>query len=102
MFRQLIEAIRTESSQRGGSKERVRDQGIPAGGPMVGGKEGWKRAANTERRRAGKRVAAQADDTGTPFKPGRKVPTHPRKVYQYPSGMVYPRNATRRQRGHSK
>jgi len=61
MFKALIEAIRFESSQSGGSKEKVPDQGKYSVGRMVwhAGKQKEKNLASKRRRRMGKRVAQE-------------------------------------------
>lgn len=71
MFRELIESIRdaTESSQSGGSRERVPDAGIASGGSMPGGKKVFRDAANTARRRTGQKIARTGGDEFNVGKP---------------------------------
>ena len=105
MFAQLIEAIRTESSQSGSSKERTPGEGIYRSGPMThhAGKLADLKADKKKRRRMGRRAAEVGDTEFNVGKPGgKKKPIHPRPYSDMLGGRITPAGRTHKYFGKNK
>jgi len=92
MFTQLIEAIRYESVQSGGSQPKVNQPHSYRGRmhPAVG-KKAQLKALKAKLRRQGQQAAAVGDTEFNVGKPSsRRVPKHPRKVWELGHEYFYP------------